>query len=281
MTRALTLLALLAACASPEPSSPADPASGDETVAEPVREVAAPAPVTHTLSFTGSIELQPEDLFSPPSGTVHLHVFTLDGEPFDVLACYGEPDYCTVLELHSTDDPARWTAHVADSVSASAPVDLTFELQDRGRWLDAQRVLLRVLLTEDEEAGSTTLVRSENASPPAGLRERLRAHRRLRSAFETIATDFHRASLEERRLPATLPAPLPAPPCAPQWVSDADSVAWLGLDTPVVLSWAYGIEAEGDTLRLVARRDPACDGTLETITLEVGVDEYGDLELRP
>ncbi len=140
---------------------------------------------------------------------------------------------------------------------------------------------MHVLLAEGEEAGAAALERASAEEPSHGLRERLRAAQRLRAAFETIATDFHRAPMAERRLPDTLPAPLARPPCVPQRVTDPASVAWLGLTVPVVLSWAYAAEVEGDSLRLTARRDPACDGEHEVVTLEARVDEYGDLEIRP
>lgn len=276
MSRPLALVALVLACGSPEPPQET-PASGEEA---PVESDAPAAPTLSTVTFSGAIELQPEAVFSPSRGTVRLHVFALDGTPFDLLACYGEPDHCTVLELHATGDPRRWTAHVAQSEAASAPVDLSFELDD-GDWLEAGQVQIHVHLSEGVEAGTATLVRAPDESPPAGLRERRRAEGRLRAAFETIATDFHRASMEERRLPTALPLPLARPPCVPQRVSDAEALAWLGLTAPIVLSWSYAIETEGDTLRLIALRDPACDGALEEVTLEAGVDEYGDLELRP
>jgi len=238
------------------------------------------AGVLATATFEGDIEVDPRAATTETHGHVWHHVYYLDDALFDSMTCYGEATNCAVFDLASNDDGRTWTGSLAFEDATDRPLVLRYDLGRAGTFRTARSVTLEVFASPYGTVGTTTLRRVAHAEPTDALRARLRARGVLRQAYHLLAERYGDRQPDETRILTSRPqAPAP-PPCHPVVVHEPQALAWLGLQAPATVSWAYGMEVDeaAGTLRLTARRDPACDGQLEEVTLRARLDEYGDLE---
>lgn len=264
---ALVTLALALAACGPRATSPSSTTPSPSTGVE-------------VVDLRGHVTLDPRGNYQFTEGDVFVHVFLLDGTVFDGLLCYPRPDRCAPIELVRGQAPGAWSATLSESLPDIVPVVLQFDVSPEGDFRRSRRVPVRVVATGLGEVGATTLEVDASSPAPEGLRERLRGEERLRRVYESIAMAYRLSAPDARRFPASHPEVPSAPPCGPTWVRDPDSVAWLGVTAPAVLSWAFQVEADpaNGTLRVIARRDRDCHGDLETLVLSARLDEYGDFE---
>ncbi|MGF1464504.1 MAG: hypothetical protein ACFCGT_00090 [Sandaracinaceae bacterium] len=251
---------------------------GSAPPAATAAEAAANEEELTVLSFRGTLEATREAEGVEDGAAIYHHVFLLGDTHYDTLTCYQEPDNCSVFLERPTGEEGAAVAHYLDDED-DPDVSLACTLQDGPTWAEATRAVIEVSLPAEGQVGVATVTRDATLSPPPGLQERLRAERRLRAAYTTIAELYQMSDHGAAQLPdprVERPAP---PPCRPVRVDEPQAVSWLGLEAPTVVSWAYSLQVDPDagTVRFLARRDPACDGRLEMVSLEAQVDEHGDM----
>lgn len=268
LRRPVVFLAL-AGCASASGATGGGPAEGPRSS----------TPTIEVVSLHGPIALDPRANFAPSEGEASLHVFLADGTVFDGLVCFPSAEHCGVVELQRGASPAVWSATLSEALPESPRFTIGFEVPG-GDWRSAPRVEVRVVAEGLGEIGRATATTSGVAAPPDGLRERLRGEQRLRRVYETFAIARDLADPSSRSLPASQAATPPSIPCAPTWVREADALSWLGLRAPDVLSWSFSLESDAadESVRVIARRDLDCHGTIETLVLGARLDENGSFE---
>jgi hypothetical protein len=286
MTRRRTCGALAAALVSAGCGTAASNATA--VAAAPASHSSAGVDAASLLAFRAPLRLDPAAGYEHAEGELWQFVYFSNGKLFDGLTCYPNVEHCAVVDLVHGAEPEEWSAlreeggpeAGAEGEPEVAPFVMHYRVPPDGDWQHASRADLRVLSAGFGEVGAASLVRDAAARPAPGVRERLRAERILRAVYEALAIRYEAPPLGERHFPearAEAPGPLP---CGPTWVEQAEAVDWLGLSAPVVLDWAFSVEADAakQQLRVVARRDLTCRGDVETLVLGAQLDEYGDFE---
>ena len=257
--------------------------TGATSAPSPTRTPAAAAKPWEVFGYQGHIKLDPRTDYYAKEGDLFQYFFYQDGALSDVMLCYPHPNRCELVELRRTGASQTWFGALAEDVPGIKPFVLHLQLPPKASWQDAQRLDVSVESPGLGEVGATTLAAVTNPTPPGGLRERLRGEQRLRALYTQITARHAESPPAQRPFPESHAAFPAKPPCEPTTVTDPAAVEWLGVAPPVVLSWSFEVEADAaqGTLRLIARRDVDCKGSIEALVLAAKLDTYGEFQREP